>query len=810
MTESEDDAKFETTVAVHLSEGLHTRRGLTPEQYTALCRKVWDECRTSPGFPFKVLIDPLRPIESMLANSTQEYIHWRVADELAAQKEPSTEIRCSAVGAVKPDLSTGPDERPSPSTGEPETPETRRYMLAVFDVLGFSALLHERGLAEVTALYSRLIAEAVTKEGMRSYSIVRFSKTQMGSVLGTAPIGHAHFSDTILLWVPLVQHFIGPFMARCGDMMCEALRMGLALRGAISVGPAVMHSRTGTFVGPPVVEAARLEQAQNWLGVSLAPSTLAADVSREFDPHLVIPYRIPFKKGKADNLADLALDWPARFRARYGVSPVEAIRAIDRSPSHRIYYDNAVKFAEFSAGPVFRSEGFHRPNLGELASAAIRARQQRVPLGHRHQLMLKDIARTDPVGELITKFVQQVAAGDDPPAIPKGLPRNLQRFLKELSLATKGSAKFVQLVPCVVEVVLKRLTGTALSSEANAVLTELQGLGEDGINVSRFLREFADGGNPVVPRKLSNGMAPLLKGALAWTSEGKVPRGLLEHLAQDCMRARLDDEPLEANALRVVAALEATGGNWQHVSSFFREIAAGKDPAVPAGFPEPTRSNLTRVSLASRLAGVQQPRTLEIVSVGFGDPATGVDLFSLVDALVELKGHVTEMPDKAEQAIRKFEEAASERATIAQQLRALITDAPPVPVDDSLPIALRIVLTQIHAVARDEPIPIAPSLVGLAAIRSRHGGGPMGDCIRFSLHALARSTKEAEELANYLWRLANGGPAGPAPLLTDPQLAETAEEARCLADKEVGGIRLMMTQARRETPGAETNSPEAT
>jgi len=537
---------------------------------------------------------------------------------------------------------------------------------------------------------------------------------------------------------------------------------------------------------------------------------LAADVSREFDPHLVIPYRIPFKKGKSNNLSDLALDWPARFRGRYGVSPVEAIRAIDRSPAHRIYYDNAVKFAELSSGPVFRSEGFHRPNLGELASAAIQARQQQVPLGHRHQLMLKDISRTGVVGDAVAKFVQQIAAGDDPPAVPKGLPRDLQRYLKELSLATKGTAKFIQLVPCVVEVVLKRLTGTPLSSEASKVLTELQGLGGDGKDVSRFLREFADGGNPVVPGKLSNGMAPFLKQALAWTNDGKVPRGLIEHLAQDCMKARFDDEPLDASALRIVAALEATGRNWQHVGSFFREIAAGKDPAVPTGLPEPTRSNLMRVSLASLLAGVQQPRTLEIISVGFGDPATGIDLFSLVEALVELRGHVTEIPHQAEEAIRKFEEAASERATIAQQLRALITNAPPVPVDDSLPIALRIVLAQIHAVARGEPIPLAPSLVGLAAIRTRHGGGPMGDCIRFSLHALARSTEEAEELANFLWSVANGGPAGPAPLLTDPQLAETAEEVRCLADKEVGGIRLMMTQTRHEAPEAESNSPEAT
>jgi len=81
--------------------------------------------------------------------------------------------------------------------------------------------------------------------------------------------------------VPLVEHFIAPFMVRCADMVCEALKLGVPLRGALAVGPAVMHSRTVTFVGAPLVEAARLEQSQDWLGVSLGDSMLAADVSRE-------------------------------------------------------------------------------------------------------------------------------------------------------------------------------------------------------------------------------------------------------------------------------------------------------------------------------------------------------------------------------------------------------------------------------------------------------------------------------------------------------------------------------------------------
>jgi hypothetical protein len=36
-----EDYDFEKTVAKFLSEGLHTRRGLSAEEYTSVCRKAW-------------------------------------------------------------------------------------------------------------------------------------------------------------------------------------------------------------------------------------------------------------------------------------------------------------------------------------------------------------------------------------------------------------------------------------------------------------------------------------------------------------------------------------------------------------------------------------------------------------------------------------------------------------------------------------------------------------------------------------------------------------------------------------------------
>src|SRR5438270_6166049 len=50
---SSEDSDFERVVAGFLAEGLHTRRGLTPEEYIALCRRAGDECHASPALPFK-------------------------------------------------------------------------------------------------------------------------------------------------------------------------------------------------------------------------------------------------------------------------------------------------------------------------------------------------------------------------------------------------------------------------------------------------------------------------------------------------------------------------------------------------------------------------------------------------------------------------------------------------------------------------------------------------------------------------------------------------------------------------------------
>jgi hypothetical protein len=801
MSPTDDRRKFEEIVASLIAEGLHLRRGMSKAEYTAACRKAWNNCQTSPGFERKVLIDPLRSVESMLSEMPDEYVHWRLGDSIELERSPETEITCQAVGAVRPDFTPDTGDAPPLADIEPDVPEIRRYLLTVFDILGFSAWLERVGLVEVESTYERLIAETVKRDSMRSSSLVRLNATEVASIYGRVPIGHAHFSDTIILWVPLVQHFIGPFMARCADLLCEALQMGVPLRGALAVGKAVLHERSSTFVGTPLVEAAKLEQAQDWVGASIGPSMLAADVVRELDPNLVLPFDVPFKKGRSGVTSGFALDWPRRYADRFGKSPIEALKALDRSPEHHVYYANAIRYIEYSNEAVFRHDSFDGPNLDDLMGAAIRARQSGEPLSRSKLLSLRALNRAGRTGAQLAEILRATAEGSVLPPIPEELPTSLKRSLSLLYQAADGKAAVFRPIPAVLNIVYSRLTGDPPEPETWLILDELQSTAGDGPAVSRFLRELAEGARPRVPASIRPALRSILRQAKDWIHRGEVPLGVLESVANDCCRAAIDDdETLSAETLRTLATIEKTGGHWTDVAQFLREISDGKNPLIPSGVAEPLRSACERLKISAAPAGVQKARVLDIMAIGIGDPPTDLNLWALVQLLLTLRRQGAPLLEEVAQVISEFESAASERRVIAECLRALITgaDVPRLPSPSDLPRAVYVALLQIQALAAGRPVPVAPELVGLAAIHARFAERRLGDCSLLSLMLLANGGEESKTLADYLWNVARGAPAGPAPQLTDPELARTAEEVRILAMPEVGGIRMMFTR---------TNSP---
>jgi len=790
-----EEGSFDSSVIELLREGLHTRRGLTAEEYIAVCQRAWDTCTTSPEFPDKILIDPLRSPEAAIATSTQEYVHWRVAEALQSVPHQSTDVCCNAVGVRGVDLSI-PKEGASPTVDEEaDAPEIRRYLLAVFDVLGFSARLASTGLKGTTALYDRLIEEAVTKEAMRTFGSFRVDDGMSAGTLFALPVRHTHFSDTIILWVPLVEHFISPFVARCADLICEALKLGLPLRGALAVGSAVLHSRSGTFIGQPIVEAARLEQAQNWIGASLGLSMLASDVSGEFDPNLILPYDAPTKPNRKHLLSGLALDWPRRFAERFGGDPMAVLTAMNTSSSHSRYYENTVKFVKISSGPIVRRDGMQPVSVVNLAAAALEVRSKGSLLAKEDEATLRDLQRVGLAGSSLAEFVHAIAEGGDPPPLPADVSSGLRRYLTKLAKAPTGSAKSFPLNAIVIRALNARTRGSALATETLDLLVEIEKLGPQAAVTAKFLRDLAAGRASSIPKGVLPEWRGFLRQGLDWAN-GKVPDGPLQHLANECLRLRIVGGTLSQYDEEMLQLLETSGNSWSSVVAFLREICdARKSPDIPGGLPAKLERKLTRIRHAASLAGVQTPRLMELMSIGFGDPCTRIDLFKLAHHLAQLKGQVQSVPAELEAAITAFEGAAPERATAGQYLRALLTGSPFMENQPGLPPVLNMFLSQLRAIADEEPIPIDPRWVGWAAIRKRHGAIEIGDCLRFSLHAMLAGSDELEVLARYFCNLAEGGPAGPAPELSNPDLADVAQEMRTLAERMVGAFRPLMSPA---------------
>jgi hypothetical protein len=231
---------------------------------------------------------------------------------------------------------------------EPEIPTKLPIMLALFDVLGFSNRLESQGIEQVVALYHKLIDEAVLQPSYRCLGLAEIGDGKSYPTLFTLPVRYAYFSDTILLWAPLEQLYAAAFLDRCVNLFCEALRIGVPMRGAVALGDAVMHRPSNTFIGTPIVEAARAEALQRWIGLCLCHSATWPHFLAEVTPQSIIEYNIPVKEGAAEFVSPVAVDWPRRWRDLRIESASDKLAEMNLATPHP-YYQAAQHFVDFSA-----------------------------------------------------------------------------------------------------------------------------------------------------------------------------------------------------------------------------------------------------------------------------------------------------------------------------------------------------------------------------------------------------------------------------------------------------------------------------
>ena len=223
-------------------------------------------------------------------------------------------------------------------------------VLCLLDVLGFESLFVKIGLKEIEKRYERLIE--YVKEQTGGIDIV---PTPDGhAAVGWLVLGNTYFSDTIMFWTNYNKMSLPSFTHLISETICCGIEHMLPLRGTLSVGEAVLEKESGKYLGEPIIEAARTEKMQKWIGVSFGSSFMKPGYNEGFHLNTILPYKSHYKeeaktdKVKAKCCTGMTVDWPRRWRESRKTDIRPLVAALDTDPKFSEYYKRTLRFIDFS------------------------------------------------------------------------------------------------------------------------------------------------------------------------------------------------------------------------------------------------------------------------------------------------------------------------------------------------------------------------------------------------------------------------------------------------------------------------------
>lgn len=186
--------------------------------------------------------------------------------------------------------------------------------------------------------------------------------------------GIAQFSDCLLLWSdPLnglsPDQFVRTAASFLWNLSAEMGRLLLAdipFRAGVSEGPVFIYPDLNIFAGRPIVEAAKLESCQKWLGAAMLfadqsdrlicrPDQIyIAGESSMFESFLVASASVPLKKDTPDFLSDntvLPLNWAISVQESQGPSYLDLYKKLQElqaksDPNVKEKYSMAIEFLQ--------------------------------------------------------------------------------------------------------------------------------------------------------------------------------------------------------------------------------------------------------------------------------------------------------------------------------------------------------------------------------------------------------------------------------------------------------------------------------
>jgi hypothetical protein len=358
----------EDVIKRYLDAEVYLQRGMTREAYIQLCKDKWDSFKIDRATEEKIIIDFLMPpLLDDHIGPKESFDYFESYEDAGYDKEGRTDVECFAKRNVVFEVENGKgfegfrireeltDEIKTPDFFEiEETLNEGVFFVALFDILGFSKLVEKVGSKGVIDAYQKLINLAILSKSYKSYERIKIAPNKY--VMGTVyvPIKHAYFSDTIILWTKIeTENFyaLSPFVTKCADLICEALNLGIPLRGSLSFGAGTMHKPTNTYIGSPLIAANKLEKRQKWIGASFCDSFMIPELLEALNENVVVPaFCNHLKNDLEEAIPYLTVDWVSRWKSKNyrDLGNVLGEMMISAPEKNKEYYQNTIDFINFT------------------------------------------------------------------------------------------------------------------------------------------------------------------------------------------------------------------------------------------------------------------------------------------------------------------------------------------------------------------------------------------------------------------------------------------------------------------------------
>ena len=124
-----------------------------------------------------------------------------------------------------------------------------------------------------------------------------------------------------------------PSFTHCvAEAICFGLETELPLRGGDCRGRGDTDEGGGVFLGEPLVEVARTERSQQWIGASFGPSFMKPGFNDGFYLDTILPYKSHYKDISGEYSTGMTVDWPRRWRESRKSDPRPILRDLNSNP----------------------------------------------------------------------------------------------------------------------------------------------------------------------------------------------------------------------------------------------------------------------------------------------------------------------------------------------------------------------------------------------------------------------------------------------------------------------------------------------